>query len=39
MSKGPMDGPAREENLSFATVWMNMEGMMLSEIRQMPEDK
>ena len=34
-----MDGLAREENLSFATVWMNMEEMMLSEISQMPKDK
>ena len=39
MNKGPMDGLAREENLSFSTVCMNTEDIMLSEISQMPKDK
>ena len=34
-----MDGLAREENLSFSTVCMNTEDIMLSEISQMPKDK
>ena len=29
----------KNENLPFSTIWMDLEGIMLSEIRQAEKDK
>ena len=36
---GTLFNHKKEENLTFATIWMNLEGIMLSEISQTEKDK
>ena len=39
LDNGILLGHKKEENVSFVTVWMGLENIMLSEIRQSEKDK